>query len=210
MPVIIPKELMSMLRTSGELEYHPVKSKVFTQGEEASHFFIVAKGRVRVFTISPNGDERTIEILESGRIFGDSSFLSGSRRAVTIEAVTPSEIISYRVEELVSMCAKSEQLMRLVFQHMAETCNYLTVQIIQNGYYNSTQKVAAFLLNESENRNISSLPYTHDEIAASVSLNRVTVSRVVMELKNKGFIDTKYGEIKICSPTGLKQLLPGS
>lgn len=118
-----------------------------------------------MFTITAYGHERTIEILDVGRILGDSSFLSNLRSSVNIEAVIPSEIIRYSADELVSMCTKSEALMRLVFQHMTETCNYLTGKLVQVNYYDAAQKVAAFLLNESANRHQTTLPYTHEELA---------------------------------------------
>ena len=207
MAVVIPKELLSVLRMSGEKEVHKPKSKIFAQGDEASHFFIITKGRVRVYTVSANGKERTIEVLEEGRIFGDSSFLADKKREVTIEAVIDSEVICYRAEELIEMCTQSEQLMRLIFQHMADTCNYLTRQIVQSSQYNSIQKVADFLLRESETRGQDALPYTHEEIAASIALNRVTVSRIVSKFKSEGFVEVKYGNIEICDRNALERLL---
>ena len=210
MSVVIPKEFFSVLESSGKLEYYTKKSKIFTQGDTAANFYIVVKGRVRVFSISANGKERTLEILEEGRIFGDSSFLANSRRNVTIEAVTDCCVISCRAEDIITMCTQSQQLMRLIFQHMTDTCNYLTSQILLNNNYNSTQKVCAFLLSESANRNKISIPYTHDEIAASVALNRVTVSRIISQLKEQQIISVNYGTVEILDAERLKRLLPDS
>ena len=208
MPVVIPQELFPLIAAEGSTEIHPPKSKIFTQGEIANHFYIVVKGRVRVYTITQSGQERTIEILETGRIFGDSSFLLNSRRTVTIEAVVTSEIICCDTEKLIELCTKSSQLMRLVFQHMAQTCNYLTHQIIQGSHYDSQQKVVDFLFNESTSRGTNILPYTQEEIAASTSLNRVTVSRVISKLKRQEIIGVKYGYIEIINPHKLRKLLP--
>lgn len=207
MAVTIPDNFIDTLKKQGEIRRYSPKEKIFTQGDIASHFYMVASGRVRVYNILPSGAERTIEILESGRIFGDSSFLSNSRRTVNIEAVTDSEIIICHTEHLISLCAKSEHLMRIVFQHMADTCNYLTSQLVQAGQYNSVQKVAAFLISESENRRQSVLPYTHEEVAASVSLNRVTVSRIMTDFKKSNFIKSAYKTIEITDKYGLKKLL---
>lgn len=208
MPVVIPQDLFPLLIAEGGTEFHPPKSKIFTQGEVASHFYIVVKGRVRVYTITQSGQERTIEILEAGRIFGDSSFLVNSRRTVTIEAVVTSEIIYCDTEKLIELCTKSSQLMRLVFQHMAQTCNYLTHQLIQGSHYNSHQKVVDFLLNEATSRGTNVLPYTHEELAASTALNRVTVSRIISKLKQQGIIVVKYRCIEIINPQQLREILP--
>lgn len=208
MPVIIPQKLFPLIVAEGSTEIHLPKSKIFTQGEVANHFYIVIKGRVRVYTITQNGQERTIEILETGRIFGDSSFLVNSRRTVTIEAVITSEVIRCDTEKLIELCTKSTPLMRLIFQHMAQTCNYLTHQIIQGSHYDSQQKVADFLFNESTSRGTNMLPYTQEEIAASTSLNRVTVSRVISKLKQQEIIGVKYGYIEIINRHQLRKLLP--
>lgn len=208
MSVIISEKLISLLRTSGNIEIYTPKAKIFIQGELASGFYIVSSGRIRVFTITTDGHERTIEILEAGRIFGESSFLSNAYRSVNIEAVITSEIIKCTTEELITLCAKSEELLRLLFQHMADTCNYLTEQLVQATYYDSIQKVAAFLLNESANRHQTILPYSHEELAASVGLNRVTVSRIIAKLKKQQLIDVKYRTIEVCDVLRLKNLLP--
>lgn len=203
MAVVIPKELFSMLENAGKTMVYPAKSKIFTQGDKASDFYIVEKGRVRVYSLSAKGKERTVEVLGAGRIFGDSSFIAGSHRKVSIEAVTDCKVICCCTEELINLCSASQQLMRLVFQHMADTCNYLTAQLVQSNHYNSTQKVCAFLLEESAVRKETALPYTHDEIAASVALNRVTVSRIMSVLQKEKFVEYSYGYVKICDREGL-------
>ena len=208
MAVLIPEELLTFLKKSSDIQIYSPGSKIFTQGDTASHFYIVAMGRVRVYTISVSGKERTIEVLETGRIFGDSSFLTDSKRVVTIEAVITSEIISIPSDKLIEMCSESVQLMKLIFQHMADTCNYLTHQIAQSSHYNSIQKVADFLLSESETRQKNILPYTHEEIAASTSLNRVTVSRIISKLKFDNIVEIKYGSIEILNRTALSKILP--
>ncbi|MBQ5782528.1 MAG: Crp/Fnr family transcriptional regulator [Oscillospiraceae bacterium] len=208
MPVVIPSQLVEIMSAKGRKKLYPAKTKIFAQGDVASDFYIVAKGRVRVYTTSADGQERTIEILEAGRIFGDSSFVVNSRRIVTIETVIASEIICIGTQQLISLCATSPQLMELIFVHMAQTCNYLTHQIVQGSHYDSVQKVADFLLTESASRNTDTLPYTHQDIAESVSLNRVTVSRVVSKLRQQGMVEIQYGHIKIADRTKLEKLLP--
>ena len=208
MPVIIPENLISKLRTSGDTEIYAPKSKVFIQGDIASNFYIISAGRVRVFAFTPDGHERTIEILEVGRVFGESSFLSNIHRSVNIEAVITSEIIKCTIETLISLCTQTEELLRLLFQHMADTCNYLTEQIVRESYYDSTQKVVAFLLNESANRCQAILPYSHEEIAASVGLNRVTVTRIVANLKKQQLVKVNYRSIEVCDVLQLSNILP--
>lgn len=212
MPVHIPTTYVSLFRSIGRSRRMPPEAVVFLQGDPASHLYLVASGRVRAFALSPSGQEITLEVLEAGRIFGDTSFLSGIPRSVTIQTITETEIIVCRAEALIRLCHQSEELMLLLFQHMAETCNYLIHQVTRLVHYDSRQKVADLLLCESASRGRVSpsaeLPYTHEEIARSVSLNRVTVSRILGEFKAKGMIGSRYGRITLLDRAALAALLP--
>jgi len=208
MPINIPQAYFPLFRSAGHIRRLPPGTNIFTQGEPAAYIYLVTSGRVRAFALSTEGQETTLEVLETGRIFGDSSFLSGTHRTVTIRTVTAAEIVVCRTDRLVQLCRGSEEVMVLLFQHMAETCNYLTHQVTRLVHYNSRQKVADFLLCESASRGLDALPYTHEEIARSVSLNRVTVSRIIGELKSQGLIDGRYGVIRVLDRAALQRLLP--
>ena len=212
MPVRIPNTFFPLFRSIGRIRQLPPLTPIYAQGDPAANFYLVTRGRVRAFALSSAGKEITLEVLDEGRIFGDGSFLGGTHRSVTMETVTESEVVSCRSEDLLCLCHQSEELMTLIFQHMAETCNYLTHQITRLVSYNSEQKIADFLLCESDCRGPSCpraiLPYTHEEIAHSVSLNRITVTRVLSSFKARELIDCQYGEIRILNRNALSKLLP--
>lgn len=208
MSVHIPEKYFSVFYSAGRVAEFPALSNVFMQGDAASDLFLITKGRVRAFTLSPAGKETTLEVMEAGRIFGELALLSGSCRSVSIQTVTDCQIVTAPTEKLLPLCLDSEELTMLIFRHMADTCNYLTHQISRLVQYDSVQKVADFLLCEAESRGSSALPYTHQEIADSVSLNRVTVSRILSDFRGKGWIRSHYGSISILSPGALRSLLP--
>ena len=208
MAIQIPEKYFSVFLSAGRAEELPAGTNIFMQGDVASDLYLITRGRVRAFTLSPAGKETTLEVMEAGRIFGELALLSGSYRSVSIQTVTDCQIVTASTEKLLPLCLDSEELTMLIFRHMADTCNYLTHQISRLVQYDSVQKVADFLLCEAESRGCTKLPYTHQEIADSVSLNRVTVSRILSDFKEKGWIDSHYGSISILSPGDLRGLLP--
>ena len=208
MAIQIPEKYFSVFLSAGRAEELPAGTNIFMQGDVASDLYLITRGRVRAFTLSPAGKETTLEVMEAGRIFGELALLSGSCRSVSIQTVTDCQIVTAPTEKLLPLCLDSEELTMLIFRHMADTCNYLTHQISRLVQYDSVQKVADFLLCEAESRGCSALPYTHQEIADSVSLNRVTVSRILSDFRGKGWIRSHYGSISILSPGALRSLLP--
>ena len=212
MPVNIPTAYFPLFRSVGHVRQLPSGSTIFTQGDPATNLYLVTRGRLRVFTLSAAGQETTLEILNAGRVFGDASFLSGSSRCATIETVLPSEVVVCPTDTLLPLCQESQELMMLMFQQMTETCNYLTHQITRLVSHDSRQKVADFLLSEAARRDLpakgATLSYTQDQIAQSVSLNRVTVSRILTEFRSNGWISSQYRSISVLDPDALAALLP--
>ena len=45
------------------------------QEDSSNNLYLILKGRVRVYLISKDGQEITLDIIDKGRIFGESSFL---------------------------------------------------------------------------------------------------------------------------------------
>ncbi|MFR1295577.1 MAG: cyclic nucleotide-binding domain-containing protein [Coprobacillus cateniformis] len=42
--------------------------------DDAKNLYLITKGRVRIYVMNPTGEEVTLEIVDKGRIFGESSF----------------------------------------------------------------------------------------------------------------------------------------
>lgn len=70
----IKKSLFTYFEKAGKKEiYHP-HDIIYMQEDNATTLYLIIKGRVRVYVMNENGEEVTLEILDQGRIFGESSF----------------------------------------------------------------------------------------------------------------------------------------
>jgi transcriptional regulator with AAA-type ATPase domain/NAD-dependent dihydropyrimidine dehydrogenase PreA subunit len=83
----------SIEKTISQAEYKvlPENTAIFNQGEEADSFFVIVSGKVRIFRVSPEGEENNIGHLTSGEGFGEVSLLTGephSASATTVEATS--------------------------------------------------------------------------------------------------------------------------
>ena len=116
------------------------------------------------------------------------------------------EVIVCKTQRLLPVLADHPDLMLLMFQHITVVTNDLSHQIVRMMQYDSTQKVADFILSCTENSN--SMPYTHSDIASSLGMNRVTVSNVMKDLRNRELVDYSYGIVTVKDRDGLNRLLP--
>ena len=209
----ISENLYPYFEKTGKLLCYEPGETIYFQGDSAEHLFFVKNGRVRAFYLTRSGKELTFEIVEKGRIIGESSFLSQSVYPVSVAAVNQVQILACDLKQLYGYMEESPALMHVMLQLLTKTCNHLTEQLRRVTLYDRYQKVASFLLHETafpdKDRGVSrqGIPYTQEELAVSLGMNRVTVSKVLGEWKKKKIISTTYGHIYIQNRDYLESLL---
>ena len=207
MAVTIPEKYFPLFEQNGILKTYREGENIFTASEKADYVYLVYSGRIRVYSITSAGREITFEVLRKGRLFGDSAFITHAVRRVSICAVTDTVLIQAEPGRMISVLCSHPDLLRLVLEHLSETTNELTHQIIRFTSYDSQMKVADFLL-ENTSEKSPDLSYTQEDIAVSLSMNRVTVARIMHAFKEKKWIDYSYGLVTVLQRKELKKLLP--
>ncbi len=86
-----PADLESVAEIVDELS-SPPGQHIFFHGDIATEFFVVAKGKVRVF-IPADGDELDLGIVSDGQMFGEGGLLDGGPRVASAIALEPSTIL---------------------------------------------------------------------------------------------------------------------
>ena len=206
MSVTIPDDYFCFFESIGQRRFFPENTVIYYENDDADDIYLITKGRVRAYLNSSEGKDINLEVLKKGRLFGDASFLNHSVCKANIITVTETELIQCQITDLIPILQQNADLMLLIMQHFISTCQYLTHTIKRLVSYNSVQKVVDFLLIESEQKK-KSIPYTHEDIANCLNMNRVTVSRIMKDLKNRQFIDYDYGIVSIKKPSDLKKML---
>ena len=86
---------------------------------------------------------------------------------------------------------------------LSKNINIITNKKKKLFFKNRHEKIAAFLL-EQKKKTIS---YTHEEIASLTGLNRVTVTKILNDFYQKGWIDLAYRKIIIVDHDELSNYL---
>lgn len=200
---LIEKNVLPYIEKAGTLYTFKANQSIYFQEDISNNFYFIKKGRVRVYLLNQEGKEMTIEIMGEGRVFGESSFFSRSARLTSVTAINDVELIACQIEDLMPYLNHSPELVTQIFILLSHTVKHLSHQVRRLCFMNAHEKIADFLLEITENPHESLgishnvIPYTHQEIAECTSLQRVTVTKILNEFKEKEWIALKYRSIVI-------------
>ena len=144
-------------------------------------------------------------VLKKGSIFGDGAFADHYLREVDISAVTDVEVIVCETKDLLPLLFENQALLLMLLRHMAVLSNEMAHQLMRLAHYDGKQKVVDYILVNAGAT--GSLPYTHNDIANCLGMNRVTVSRIMQELRAEGLLNYAYRKVTVLDRDGLEEVL---
>lgn len=193
---------IALLMEHGSLMHCPMNHILQQADQQAGNLYIVHSGRLRVFLSNEHGKELTVDVIHKGSVFGTNSFLYHGTHKVSIQSVTEAKLIVCTQDTIRILSASHPELSRDLLQFFIEENNHLTHLLESVTLYSAATRVMDFLLVATD-QGKRQIPYTHEDIAMCLSMNRVTVSRIIKNLCDQGIVENSYGKISLKDPEEL-------
>jgi peroxiredoxin 2/4 len=110
-PDLAGPDLGALTETAEKLWYSDGVS-IVAEGDDASRFYVIAKGEVKVTRRTPEGDEIELATLGPGQFFGEVGILAETRRTATVRAVGKVELLALSWEEFQQTLERSDRTNR--------------------------------------------------------------------------------------------------
>ena len=177
---------------------------IYLQGTEATCFYYLKEGQVRSFIQSEDGAERALNVYGPGSLFGEASFFDELPRVSSAVALTSCEIVAIDRELVTEEIEKDPELALAMMKYLARTVRLLSTQLDQMAFRPAQWRVARYLLSLADGD--ACLQCSQDDIADSVSVSRVTVSRILNDLSRRSLVRLGNRRIQILDRPGLERL----
>ena len=178
---------------------------IYLQDTEATCFYYLKSGKVKSFIQSEDGGERVLNLYTAGSLFGEASFFDELPRVSSAVAVVPCEIVPIDRELVTQEFARNPELALAMMQYLARTVRLLSGQVDQMAFRPARWRVANYLLTLAGRDGVVSC--TQEDVAAAVSVSRVTVSRVLGEFARQGWVELGYRTVSLLSPEKLTEIM---
>ncbi len=177
---------------------------IYLQDTEATCFYFLKSGKVKSFIQSEDGAERVLNVYTAGNLFGEASFFDELPRLSSAVALTPCEIVPIDRELVAQEFARDPELALAMMKYLARTVRLLSGQVDQMAFRPARWRVANYLLTLAGRDGVAAC--TQEDIAAAVSVSRVTVSRVLGGFAQRGWVELGYRTIRLKEPKALLDL----
>jgi CRP-like cAMP-binding protein len=183
-------------------------------GDVVNYVGIVLSGTLEIIKENPAGARYIMSFLEPSRLFGEGIVCTSKRISpVTVRVKENAQILFIPYERIIKTCENSciyhIQLIRNTMSILGDSNMELNYKIDLLMLKGIREKLASYLLNESNNQNSLTLQIipNRNELADYLNVSRTSMCRELGRMKELGLIDYYRNTFRIISVDNLKKCL---
>lgn len=182
--------------------------KILSQNEICDSVYIIKKGKVKVYSITPTGViylERTH--CESG-LFGELEVFSDMPILDYVEALEPCEAIKISKELFFQWIKADSDFSLYVHIQLSKKMYHASINTKANVTYSLKYRILFFLWNFLNEHNLDRI--SKDILVESVGSNIRSVNRIIKELTNENLLDYNKGFVEVKDKNKLVDIILSS
>lgn len=194
--------------------------RLFEMGQRADRFWLVRRGRIKLYRIAPNGAEKVVEVIGPGQTFAEAvMFLTLREYPVHSEALTEAEVLGFDAERFLAVLRGSPEACLRVLGGLSLRLRRRIDEIEALSLQNSTLRVITWLLQNlptdagapAVGAAAAAIPVIRLDVqkkvlASRLSLQPETLSRVLHALAERGVIAVEGPELRVLDAARLRAL----
>ncbi|MGE4554502.1 MAG: Crp/Fnr family transcriptional regulator [Desulfovibrionaceae bacterium] len=204
----LPEAQRSALAAISQLRSYVKGQVIFRAGDEASGFYAVVTGRVRVFRASPSGKEQILHLVEPGDAFGEVAVFEGKTFPADAETMEDSEVLFLARRDFRARVAADPELALQMLALLAGRLRGFVRQVSHLSLKEVPARLAAHLLMLRASSGVDEvrLDMTKGQVASYLGTIQETLSRALRKLEDDGLIRVQGRVITLLDPAGLEEL----
>jgi CRP/FNR family transcriptional regulator len=185
---------------------------LFSEGSEATGFYVIASGKIKIYKLSLEGKEQILHIFGAGEFFGEVPVFAGGRYPAHAEALEPSRVLFIPKAGFFELIQKQPSLATNMLAILSLRLKRFTHLIEDPSLKEVPGRLAAYLLLLGErqpNAEIFDLDITKGQLAALLGTIPETLSRILSRMSQLRYIEVDGRKITILDREALESLSAG-
>lgn len=188
---------------------------VFRVGQPCEEFHVTVMGQIKLFAISPAGQEKVIELVGPGNSFAEALMFTGKPYIINAQALTDTLLLTVKKEVVLAEIDHDHRFALRMLASISRRLHGLVHDVEAYALHSGLQRVIGYLLRDQGGADSAasaavtvSLPVSKATIASRLSLTPEYFSRVLHELEAAGLIEIDKRDIRILNGARLAAYQP--
>ena len=183
---------------------------LYLEGDDATAFYAVLEGRVKIYRTTPSGDELIVHLQGEGDLVAEAAIFDLRRYPASCQAVEDSLLLRIDSRGYIE-CLRGHPDLSLRIMHAYSRRLREFVSALESlSLRDVKSRLASFLLSEAVEDGSGALrcviPVSKRELASMLGTIPETLSRTLRGFKDQGWVEEDESGIVLTKPSALRRL----
>ncbi|HEY6838900.1 MAG TPA: Crp/Fnr family transcriptional regulator [Geobacteraceae bacterium] len=186
---------------------------LFTEGEAANGFYLLAAGSVKLCKVSPDGKEKVLHFVHPNETFAEAAFFGDGKYPAEARAIEKGEALFFPKEAFMGLLERNPRFSLNLIVSLSLLLRRFARQIEELSFAEVPTRLAAYLLELAERKSVSlqgktylDLDMKKGELASRLGTVSETLSRTFRKLREEGLVEVEGNRFIIHDMARLKAL----
>ncbi|MEJ7591213.1 MAG: Crp/Fnr family transcriptional regulator [Planctomycetaceae bacterium] len=203
---------LAFLESRARVRVFPKNASVYFPSDAADSVFVLAEGRVRLYSITPDGKQAILAIIEPGELFGELALLGSDDRDEFAQAFANSKVVAIPRESVETVLLRNAELSLAITKLVGLRRKRLERRLRNLLFRSNRERLVGLLceLLEQYGRQIDEgllidIKLSHQDLAGLVGITRESVTLTLGELQLERLITVGRQRIVVLNTEKLAQ-----
>ncbi len=180
------------------------KSIIYAPAERPQSVLVLAKGRVKIYDLTPDGRETILAFVEQGELFGELAALNGKPCREFATSVEDCEVLAIPGNDFLALLENRADLALSVTKLIGLRRQRIETRLRNILFLPSRPRLVHILIELVEshgeriaNRHVIRFPLSHQDLAGLIGVSRETVTLTLGQLQAEGLISIQRRRVVV-------------
>jgi CRP-like cAMP-binding protein len=186
---------------------------LFTDGEPATGFYLLASGSLKLCKLSPDGKEKVLHFVHPAETFAEAAFFGDGKYPAEARALEQGEALFFPKEAFMGLLERNPRFSLNLIVSLSLLLRRFARQIEELTFAEVPTRLAAYLIELAARKSTSFQGKTYldlgmkkGELASRLGTVSETLSRSLKKLKEEGIIEVEGSRVVIHDMARLAQI----
>ena len=202
---VTEEDLQQLLRIGRSREYEKGEL-LFSEGDPATGFYVLGRGKVKIYKLSPEGKERILHIVHPVATFAEAAIFGDGLYPAYAEPLETSTLVFFPKRDFLDLLQKQGRIAINMIGGLSRFLRQFASQVEELTFKDVPARLARYVLDLAGGADSITLPISKSQLASNLGTVSETLSRTFRKLSDDDIIRVQGKTIEILDADRLADL----